>query len=321
MRYFRNLTFAAAMLGCGAIAAVAQETYPEKPITFLVPYAAGANGDIVARILANALQPELGQPLVVENRPGAGGNIGAAEVAHEDADGYTIMLATNTHAINQTLYPDAGYELRNDFAPVSMISSAPMVLLVNAQSDASSVEEFLNLAKDGQLSYSSGGNGASGHLFMELFSQQAGIELAHIPYPGVAAAVTDLLAGRVDSTFSTTASTAEVVKDGQLRALAIAAPSRSDIMPDVPTLTESGIADMEDGIWQGIVVPDGTSQDRIDILNTAIANVLAQDEVKTQLAQQGLDARPSTPADFGTLIENEIARWNVVIERAGITLE
>jgi tripartite-type tricarboxylate transporter receptor subunit TctC len=323
MHRFTRLGAAAIVAGAALLAsnAGAQDKYPDHAITFLVPYAAGANGDIVSRILAADLQKELGQPVVVENKPGAGGNIGAAEVAHDAPDGYTIMLATNTHTINQNLYSDAGFDLRTDFDAVSQITTTWQLLLVNPKLPAKSVQEFIDLAKSKTLTFSSGGNGSSGHLYMELFAQKTGIKLTHIPYKGVAAGLTDLIAGRVDSTFSSISSTNEMIKAGQLRALAIAAPDRSPLLPDVPTLTESGVQGMEAGTWQGIVVPHGTPKEIIDTLNAAIHKSLAEPSVLEQLNRQGVDTAPSTPDEFTKFIADDIDRWHDVITKAGITIQ
>jgi tripartite-type tricarboxylate transporter receptor subunit TctC len=320
MRSLKSLTLAAT-IGLAVAPALAQDAYPDHAVTFLVPYAAGANGDIVSRILAADLQNRLGQPVVIDNRPGAGGNIGAAEAAATDPDGYTIMLATNTHTINQNLYPDAGFDLLTDFDAVSLVSTTSMLLLVNPEVAAQNVQEFIDLAKAESLDYSSGGNGASGHLYMEMFALKSGIDVMHIPYSGVAAGLTDLIAGRVDATMSSLSSTLEMVKGGQLRALAIAAPERSALLPDVPTFTELGIEGMDTGTWQGVMVPVGTPPEIIARLNAAIGESLADPAVQEQLAQQGVAAAPSTPEAFRTLIAEDLARWHDVITDAGITLE
>jgi tripartite-type tricarboxylate transporter receptor subunit TctC len=247
MKLFQSLAFAAvaALASSASLSPVmAQDDYPNNTVTFLVPYAAGANGDIVSRIVADDLQKRLGQPVVIDNRPGAGGNIGAQRGKDEKPDGYTIMLGTNTHTINQNLYPDAGFDLLTDFEPVSLITTTNQLLLVNPEVPVKTVAEFIDYAKSHDLNYSSGGNGSSGHLFTELFKLKTGIQLTHIPYDGVAAGLVDLIAGRVEATYSSVSSTLEMVRTGELRALAIAAPQRSPLLPDVPTLKEAGIDGM-----------------------------------------------------------------------------
>lgn len=320
MANVKTLALAIAM-ACTAGAAGAADDYPNRPVTFLVPYAAGANGDIVSRIVAADLQNRLGQAVVVENRPGAGGNIGAAEVKKNDPDGYVFMLATNTHTINQNLYPDAGFDLRTDFEPVAQISTTNMLLLVNPSVPANTLQEYVDLAKSKELSYSSGGNGASGHLYMELLNVSEGIETLHVPYKGVAAGLTDLIAGRVDATMSSISSTLEMVKAGELKPIAIAASERSPLLPDVPTFAELGVSGLTQGTWQGVVVPAGTPAEVVGKLNAALLESLADPKVKEQLEQQGVSAAPSAPDAFRTLIADDIDRWADVIGKAGITLQ
>ncbi len=312
---------AALSLGLTPGASLAQD-YPSKPITFLVPYAAGGNGDIVARIVAEGLQKRLGKPVVIDNRPGAGGNIGAAQGTRAAPDGYTIMLATNTHAINQNLFPDAGYDLLTDFASVSLLTRTSTVLLVPSASKAASAKEFIDeaKAKPGALNFGSGGNGTSGHAFMALFMLKTDTDLTHIPYAGEAASYTDLIAGRVQAVFGAVASSSEMVKAGQLRALAIAAPERSAVLPDVPTLAETGVEGVDAYMWQGIVVPKGVPEDIVAKLNTAVTESLKDEALRAKLTQQGLVASPSTPQEFHSMIETDLGRWGEVIKAAGIKI-
>jgi tripartite-type tricarboxylate transporter receptor subunit TctC len=326
MKLFRSLalaTMAAALATSSATLSpvLADDTYPNGTVTFLVPYAAGANGDIVSRILADDLQKKLGQPVVIDNRPGAGGNIGAQRGKDEKPDGYTIMLGTNTHTINQNLYPDAGFDLLTDFEPVSQITATYQLLLVNPEVPVKTVPEFIEYAKTHDLNYSSGGNGSSGHLFTELFDLKTGIKMTHIPYDGVASGLVDLIAGRVEATFSSISSTLEMVRTGELRAIAIAAPERSPLLPEVPTLKESGVEGMESGTWQGILVPAKTPKDIVDKLNKAIRESLAAPEVTKKLDQQGVIPSPSTPEEFRTLIAEDLKRWHDVITAASIKLD
>jgi tripartite-type tricarboxylate transporter receptor subunit TctC len=311
----------AAVATVAALPAMADDSYPNRPVTFLVPYAAGANGDIVARIVAEDLQTRLGQPVIIDNRPGAGGNIGAAEAKRAEPDGYTIMLSTNTHTINQNLYEDAGFDLDADFDAVSQLSTTNMLLLVNPEVPAEDLAAFVELAKAQDLSYSSGGNGASGHLYMELFKLIADIDVAHIPYGGVAAGLTDLIAHRVDATVSSVSSTNEMVKAGQLRPLAVAAPERIAVMPDVPTFKEAGYEGLDFGTWQGVMAPLGTPPEIIAKLNAAIAKTLAAPAVQEKLSSQGVNAALSSPDAFEAFIAEDIARWGKVIAEANITIE
>lgn len=325
MKMLKTVMLAAStLLGLGSMpqsSALAADTYPSRTVTFLVPYAPGANGDIVSRIIAADLQKRLGQPVVIDNRPGAGGNIGAAEAAADDPDGYTIMLATNTHTINQNLYKDAGFDLLTDFEPVSVVSTTYQVMLVPPKLPVKSVSDFVALAKSKPLNFSSGGNGSSGHLYMELLDMKTGIKVTHIPYNGVAAGLTDLIAGRVDAMFTNVSSPLEMVKSGQLRALAVAAPERSPLLPEVPTLKEEGVADMEVGTWQGIMVPAKTPKEIVDKLNKAIGESLADANVQKELNRQGVTPSPSTPEQFRSLIADDLKRWHDVIAAAKIEMQ
>jgi tripartite-type tricarboxylate transporter receptor subunit TctC len=288
-----------------------------------VPYAAGANGDTVARILQPRLQERLGQPVIVDNIAGAGGNIGAVEAKNAPADGYTIMLATNTHAINMTLYKTPGFDLAKDFVPVASVTTAPLMLAVNNTVPVNSVAELVALAKKdpGKLKYASGGNGSSPHVYTELFKTAAGIDMLHVPYKAVAAGVTDFIAGRIEVIFNTAPQLKELRDAGKVKILATTTATRAKLFPDVPTLEEAGVKGATGVIWQGIVVAKGTPAPVVERLNKEIVATLNEPEVQAKLALAGIDAAPSSAADFGKLIDSDIKRWADVLKAAGVQPE
>ncbi|MGZ9038858.1 MAG: Bug family tripartite tricarboxylate transporter substrate binding protein, partial [Burkholderiales bacterium] len=238
----RFIAFSAALV-IAAQASAQSENFPAKPVRFIVPYAAGGNGDVVSRILGAKLAPAMGQQFVIENRGGAGGNIGAELAARAAPDGYTIMLGTNTHAINMSLYSKPGYDLVRDFAPISLVSAAPMVLMVHPSLPVKSVRELVALAKSqpGKLNYGSGGSGSSPHILMELLKTQAGIDLVHVPYKGVAQSMADLMAGNIQIMFNATSTALDHIKTKRVKGLAISSAKRSALAPDMPTVAESGV--------------------------------------------------------------------------------
>ena len=299
--------------------AAAQGTYPNRPLRLIVPYAAGGNGDIVSRILAQKLVTQIGQQVVIDNRGGAGGNIGAELAARAAPDGYTLMLGTNTHAINMSLFAKLPYDLQRDFAPVSRTTSAPMVLLVHPSLPAKTVKEFIALAKSqpGKLNYASGGSGSSAHVITELFAAMAGVQLTHVAYKGVAQATTDLIAGQIQVAFNSTATALGHMQAGRVRGLGLSTATRSSAAPGVPTIAEAGLPGFDASIWQGIFVPARTPPETIARLHREIATALNSGEVKDQLAVQGLDALPTTPQQFAVFVTEEIAKWAKVIKLSG----
>jgi tripartite-type tricarboxylate transporter receptor subunit TctC len=293
--------------------------YPSRPLRFIVPYAAGGNGDIVSRIIAPKLIAQLGQQVVIDNRGGAGGNIGAELAARTAPDGYTIMLGTNTHAINMSLFAKLGYDLQRDFAPITLATSAPMVLIVHPSLPAKTVKEFIALAKahPNKLNYGTGGSGSSAHVITELFKAMAGVQLVHVAYKGVAQSTTDLIAGQIQLTFSSTAGALAHMQAGRVRALAISSAARSAAAPGLPTLAESGLPGFDASIWQGIFAPARTPPDIIARLNRELTTVLGTKEIKDQLGVQGVDAHASTPEQFAAYVSTEIAKWAKVIKISG----
>jgi len=316
MKFVLALYFAMAVVLSGD--AIAQ-TYPVKPVKVIVPYAAGGNGDIVARIIAQKLITQIGQQLVIDNRGGAGGNIGAELAARAAPDGYTVMLGTNTHVINMSLFSKLPYDIQRDFAPVTLTTSAPMVLIVHPSLPAKTVKEFIALARahPKKLNFASGGSGSSAHVISELFASMAGVQLTHVAYKGAAQATTDLIAGQIQMSFNSTATALAHMQAGRVRGLGISTAMRSSAAPGLPTIAESGLPGFDASIWQGVFTPARTPLDIITRLNREILAVLGASEVKEQLRVQGLDALPSTPDAFADFIRVEIAKWAKVIKVSG----
>jgi len=303
--------------------ALAQSAYPARPVSFVVPYAPGGNGDIVARILGQRLAPIIGQPLIVDNRAGAGGNIGAEYVTRQAPDGYTIMLGTNTHAINMSLYAKVNYDFARDFAPISMITSAPLVLIIHPSVPARSVKELIaySRANPGKLNYGSGGSGSSGHIAAELFKTMSGADMVHVPYKAVAQYMSDLVGGQVQVAFNASTTSVAMAASNKVIALGVTSPRRSELAPGMPTVAEMGVAGYDATIWQGILAPAGTPAAIINRLNRDIVTLLGMSEVKEQFKKQGADTSPSSPEEFGAYIRSEIPKWAKVVKASGAVVE
>jgi tripartite-type tricarboxylate transporter receptor subunit TctC len=323
LNYFRYVGVALLATAASANAFAQSGTYPNRPLRFIVPYAAGGNGDIVSRIIAQKLVTQIGQQIVIDNRGGAGGNIGAELAARTAPDGYTIMLGTNTHVINMSLYAKLGYDIQRDFAPIALATSAPMVLIIHPSLPAKTVKEFIALAKahPNKLNYATGGSGSSAHVIVELFKSMAGVQLTHVPYKGVAQATTDLIAGQVQMSFNSTSTALAHMQAGRVRALAISTAARSAAAPGLPTVAESGLPGFDASIWQGIFAPARTPNEIITRLNREITGALGTTDVKDQLGAQGVDAQPSTPEQFAVFIRAEIAKWAKVIKTSGAKVD
>ncbi len=317
--------FSITAMAAGSACAIAQSSgpYPNRPLRVIVPYAAGGNGDIVSRIIAQKLITQIGQQIVIDNRGGAGGNIGAELAARAAPDGYSIMLGTNTHVINMSLFPKLGYDIQRDFAPVTRTTSAPMVLIIHPSLPAKTIKEFIALAKahPNKLNYATGGSGSSAHVITELFRSMAGVQLTHVAYKGVAQGTTDLMAGQIQMQFNSPATALAHMQTGRVRALAISTAARSSVAPGLPTIAESGLPGFEASIWQGIFVPARTPPEMIARLNREIVAVLNANDIKEQLRVQGLDSLPSTPEQFGAFVRDEIAKWAKVIKISGAKAE
>ncbi len=312
-------------LAAGATASPAEsfsawaQSYPTRPVQLVVPVPPGGTFDIVARLVANALSKRLRQQIVVENRGGAGTNLGTGLVAHAAPDGYTLLLAGSPGAINATLYHNLDFSFARDIAPVASIEHAPLIMVVNPAFPAKTVPQFISYAKanPGKINMGSGGVGSTGHVAGELFNMMAGLRMAHVPYRGEAPAVADLLAGQVQVMFSTPGSVISDIKAGTLRALAVTSAKRMDVLPDVPALGES-LPGYEAVSWAGIGAPAHTPAEIIDKLNRETNAALAEPELQGKLATFGAAVMTGSPADFRKFIGSEIDKWAKVIKFAGI---
>lgn len=299
------------------------DAYPTKPIRLVVGYAAGGSTDVIARIVGQHLAEELGQPVVVDNRPGAGASIASDFVAKSAPDGYTIFMGTIANTINTTLYRRLPFDFERDFAPISLVATVPNVLVVNPNVPAKTVQEFIALAKSkpGDIYFASSGSGSSIHLSGELFNMVADVKMVHVPYKGSAPAVIDLMGGQVQAMFDNLSSSLPHVKAGKLRALAVTSAARSPEAPDVPTMAEAGLPGCEVLSWFALMAPAKTPQPIIDRLNAATVKVLGQDVVKQKLAAIGADPAPSTPQALAALIRSETAKWAKVVENSGAKVD
>ncbi len=322
----RKVLLSLSVLSCALLAAApaAQaQTWPAKPIRMVVPYPPGGPTDIVARVVGQKLSERLGQPVVVDNRPGAGGNIGADAVAKSSPDGYTMLVATTAHAINMTLFAKPGYNTRTDFAPVSMLTSGPLVLVTAPSTQATSVAELIVMAKanPGKVTFASSGNGQSTHLAAELFNSMAGTRMTHVPYKGSAPALTDVMAGQATVMFDTMLSAMPFVRDGKLRALAVTGATRSPAAPDIPTIAQAGLPGYEATAWNALLVPANTPPAVVDKLSDAMKAVLTQEDVRSRFATQGFAATWTSPPDTGKFIAHEIDKWGKVVKASGATID
>jgi tripartite-type tricarboxylate transporter receptor subunit TctC len=308
--------------GAGATAVVPRsasaQAYPARPVRFLVGFAAGGPTDIAARLMGQWLSERLRQQFVIENRPGAGSNIATEAVVRAAPDGHTLLLVGASAAINATLYRNLSFNFLRDIAPVASMFRVPLVMEVNPSFQAKTVPEFLAYARanPGKLNMASGGNGTPAHVSGELFKMMAGIDMIHVPYRGDSAAVTDLLGGQVQVMFPAMSASVEYIKAGKLRALAVTTTTRSEVLPDVPTLADF-VPGYESSGWYGIGVPRGTPTEIVGKLNTEINSLLAEPRVKARLAELGATPLPGSPADFGRLIEEETEKWGRVVKFSG----
>lgn len=300
------------------------QNYPNKPIRLIVGFAAGGGSDIAARILVEKLTGELGQSIVVENRPGAGGTIGDAQGARATPDGYTLLMTANgPHVIAPNLYSNLQYDVFKDFEAISLVATSPYVLLVHPSVPVHSVAELITWlkARPQPAAYASAGNGTPAHLAAELFKSMAHVDMLHVPYKGSAPALTDLIAGNVAVLFSDMPVAAPHIKGNSVRALAITSTTRSPLLPDLPTVAESGLPGFECVSWYGVLAPAGTPKADVELLNARIVKVLAQPQVQEKFAGLGSTAKSSTPAEFDALIKRDYDKWRKVIKDAGVKVE
>lgn len=314
----------AALTLCTATAAsyAAPSEWPTKPITLVVPYPPGGPTDIVARSVAKGLGDELGQTVIIDNRSGAGGNIGAELVAKSAPDGYTLLLATTAHAINMSLFKDLSYDTSKSFVPLSLLTQGPLVIVSRPDLPANNVQELIALAKSspGKLTFASSGNGQSTHLAAELFNAMAGTRMVHVPYRGSAPAMTDVMGGQTDIMFNTMLSSMPYVRDGKLKAFAVTSATRSPAAPDLPTVAEAALPGYAATAWNGLMAPAGTPDTVVQKLSSTLKKVLGDKALQQQFAQQGFDTEWMSPGDFHIFVDNEIKKWAEVVKTSGATV-
>ena len=321
MKHVVNKWLAVAMSSM-ALSAFAQ--YPTKPIKMVVPFPPGGTTDIMARAVAADLQKSLGQPVIVDNKAGAGGNIGSDYVAKSAPDGYTLLMGTvGTHAINVSLYPKMPYDAVKDFAPVSLVAGVPNVLVAAPNYPVNSVKDLIDAAKKSpnMVTFASSGNGTSIHLSGELFKQLAGVQMTHVPYKGSSSALPDVMSGQVNVMFDNAPSVMPQIKGGKLKAIAVTSSKRSPALPNVPTIAESGLPGFEATSWFGVLAPAGTPKEIVDKLSHAIAKALQTPEMKDRLAAQGAEAVGNTSEQFAAHIKEEIDKWAKVVKASGARVD
>jgi tripartite-type tricarboxylate transporter receptor subunit TctC len=298
------------------------DNWPSKPVKLVVPYPPGGSTDITARVVADNLRPLLGQPVVIDNRPGAAGNIGAEVVAKSAPDGYTLLMATSTHATNPSLYKSLPYDFVQDLAPVSQVAFIPNLLVVNPKVPTANLAEFIAYVKDGTntVNYGSAGNGSSQHLSGALFNSMVSGNMQHVPYKGGAPATADLLAGQIQAVFAPLVEVLSHVKAGKVTALGITTRKRSPLLPDVPAISEV-LPGYEVALWNGILAPAKTPAEAVNRLNEAIVKVLQQPEVRARLADQGSEPVGSSPGEFRQFIQAETEKWKTLVKLSGARAE
>jgi tripartite-type tricarboxylate transporter receptor subunit TctC len=326
-RILRTLAGAAVVLATVLPGVGHADDYPSKPLRFIVPYPPGGPLDTMARMLAEKVRGSLGQPVIVENRAGAGGNIGADLAAKAQPDGYTLVMgAVATHAINPWLFANLPYDPIKDFAPVTLVASVPNVLVVNVdfakKNHINTLTDLIAYAKanPGKLNYGSGGNGSAGHLAGELLKARADIKVEHIPYQGASPAQLALLSGQSDFMFDNLAASAPLIKDGKVKALAVTTKERSSLLPDVPTVEQSGVKEFDLGTWFGVFTTGGTPQAIVAKLNKAYSDALMQPDVRQRLLTMGSDARPMTSAQFADFVRAEKEKYKEIVKVSGASL-
>jgi len=319
-----------AWLMCATLAVVALSApacaadYPNRPITLVVAFTPGGPSDVLARIVGKQMEQLLGEPIIIENRPGAGGNIAAESVARAAPDGYTLLMGNNSIlATNESLYKKLNYNPQKDFAPIALIGTQANILVVNTDVPANSLKELIALAKaqPGKLNFASSGYGAAAHLAGELFKAEAKIDIVHVPYKGAAPALQDLIGGHNQLMFATAASVLGHIKGGKVRAIAVTTLKRTQAMPDLPTMDEAGLPGFEASTWHGLVAPAGTPPDVIAKLHDATAKALKDPGVQASLARLGVDIVGSTPDEFKTYIAAEVPKWAAIVKASGAKLE
>jgi tripartite-type tricarboxylate transporter receptor subunit TctC len=316
----QSLVLAAAAVAC--MAGAQAETWPSKTIRIIVPLAAGGPTDVLARSIARQLSEAWGQPVVVDNRPGANTIIGTASVAKSAPDGYTLLLTVNNLTINPSFYAKLPFDTLKDFAPISLFATSPLVLVVNPKVQANSVEELVALAKarPGTLHFASPGNGSAPHLAGEMFNTLAGVKLVHIPYKSITTAVTDLIGGEIDVMFPGSPIALPYAKAGKLRALATTGSTRTSAAPDLPTVSEAGLPNFEVSLWYGLLAPANTPPAIIQKLHGELARIVAMPAITQQWAALGAEPVSTTPEQFATYLRGDITKWQAVVRESGATM-
>lgn len=301
---------------------LAQAAWPSKPITLIVPFAPGGSTDVTGRMLAAKLKDELGQTVVVENRGGAGGNLGADVAARAAPDGHTLFLATSTHVTNISLYKKISYDFQKDFVPVSQVAFIPNALAINAKVPANNLAEFMAYIRDprNEVRYGSAGNGSSLHIAGALFNSMAKANMVHVPYKGSGPAIIDVLGGQIEAIFSPLVDVLPHIRSGKLKAIGVTTKGRSDQLPGIPAISE-GLPGYEVTLWNGILVPAKTPPEIVARLNAAINRILSQPDTKKMLADQGSEPAPGTPAQFREFIAKEVPVWKRLVELSGATAD
>jgi tripartite-type tricarboxylate transporter receptor subunit TctC len=319
MRVFPRLLFAAAV-ACGLIAEAAAQAYPTKPVTIVASAAPGGGVDLITRLVAQALSQEWKQPVVVENRSGAGGMIGTEYVAKAPPDGYTLLTVSLSHATNPSLYRKMAYDTLADFTPLSLLAKLPVVLVVNKSLPVNSVKELIAYAKahPGKLTCGSGGNGTSQHLACEMFKNMAGVNILHVPYRGVAAASTDVIGGQIEMIFDQISFAAQNVRAGKVKALAVTTPERSPLMPELPTMKEAGLTGYQAVTWFGLLGPANMPKSVAERIQVDLQRVMVKPQIRQALEKQNFDPVFSSPADFDRFLRGEMNKWDKVVKDAGI---
>lgn len=321
MRSTLRALLAFAALG---LAAAQVQAFPTKQVKILVPQAPGGASDSLSRIIAQKLGEKWGQPVLVENRAGAGGNIGTAEAARAPADGHTLLLGyVGTHVINPHLYKNLGWDPVKDFVPVATLAAVPFVAVVNVDLPAKSTQELIALAKreDGKLTYASAGNGSVNHLLGVLFATQAGVKMTHVPYKGAAPALTDTIGGQVSMSFTSMPSAVGHIKAGRLRGIAVTGPQRSESQPEIPTLAESGLQGFDVNPWFGLLAPAGTPEAVVNQLNRDINEALQSADVRKRFADQGAVPLVMSPAQFAAQVKGDLEKWEKVVRDSGAKID
>jgi tripartite-type tricarboxylate transporter receptor subunit TctC len=318
MRRFPSLILAAMFALLGGASAFAQD-YPTRPVKIIVPFAAGGPADVYARFLAQRLGESMGQPFIVEDKPGAGSIIGTEAVAKSAPDGYTLLVMSNTHTVNESLVPNKPYALLRDFTPVAPINSSDLVLVVHPSVQANTIAELIKLAKasPGKLNYASSGTGTPYHMAGELFKSMAGVDIVHVPYKGSAEARRDTIGGQVQMMFDAVTTMSEQAKAGKVRALGTTGRTRSTVLPDVPTIAEAGVPGYEAVIWIGLIAPKGTPPAIVNRLNAEITRIQSRPEVRAEWEKQGAAPMIMTPDAFGRFIADDIVKWERIVKISG----